>query len=502
MDHSLEDPYQTEPAEPPSPSTAGRQQATPTPTTAAPAAWWAGVPLVLLDSSLLIPLQVEATPSNLLFYTVSGIALVVLLLLSALVSGSEVAYFSFSAVDVAECQRSGTATDRKVLRLLEKPRSLLATILILNNLVNIAIVTLSTFVTWRIVGGRTTEGLVITLLTFLVTVLIVFFGEVVPKVYATSNNLSFARRMSGFLSGAETLFKPLAWFLMSFSGIIEKRISRKDYQITVDHLNLALDITTRQGTTEEEKGILKGIVNFGTLTVKQVMRTRLDITAFDIEYDFHELMDRVNKSGYSRVPVYDETIDNLRGVLYVKDLLPYLQENEHFKWQELLRPIFYVPETKKIDALLKDFQHKRIHVAVVVDEYGGTSGLITLEDIIEEIVGEINDEFDEEDVAFNKLDDTTYIFEGKTSLNDFCKIIAIDPAVFEPVKGESESLGGLLLEINNKLPRAGEKIQFDRFVFTVVSVDLKRIKRVRVLIKPTVPEMQPEPAAKGIRASS
>jgi putative hemolysin len=501
LDHSLEDPYQTEPAEPPSPSAAPSRRTVMPPTTAAPAAWWAGLPLILLDTNLLLPLQVQINPSDWLFYVMSALALMVLLLLSAMVSGSEVAYFSFSSADVLECQKSRSATDHKILLLLERPRSLLATILILNNLINIGIVTLSTFVTWRIVGGRTTEGLVITLLTFVVTVLIVFFGEVVPKVYATSNNVGFARRMAGFLSAAEILFKPLAWFLMSFSGIIEKRIARKDYQITVDHLNLALDITTREGTTEEEKGILKGIVNFSTLTVKQVMRTRLDITAFDIDYDFHELMDRVNKSGYSRVPVYEETIDNLKGVLYVKDLLPYLQENEHFKWQELLRPIFYIPETKKIDTLLKDFQHKRIHVAVVVDEYGGTSGLITLEDIIEEIVGEINDEFDEEDVAFNKLDDTTWVFEGKTSLNDFCKIVAIDPSVFEPIKGESESLGGLLLEINNKLPRAGEKIQFERFVFTIVSVDLKRIKRVRVLIKPTVPDVQPG-LSKSIRASS
>ncbi len=498
MDNSLEDPYRSEPGEPPSGksisniadySSSGFGQV----------GLWAGLPFLLPNVLLHIPLQISVSPSDWFFYIISGIALLCLLLLSALISGSEVAYFSFSSADVAECQRSNNAGDKKVLKLLEKPRSLLATILILNNFTNIAIVTLSTFVTWRIVGGRTTEGLVVTVLTFLVTIMIVFFGEVVPKVYATSNNINFARRMSGFLSGAETFFRPLSWFLIRFSNILEKRIVRKNYQITVDHLNLALDITTSQGTTEEEKGILKGIVNFGTLTVKQVMRSRLDITAFDYEYDFHELMDKVNKSGYSRVPVYEETVDNLKGLLYVKDLLPYLQENEHFKWQDLLRPVFYIPETKKIDSLLKDFQEKRIHMSVVVDEYGGTSGLITLEDIIEEIVGEINDEFDEEDIAYNKLDETTYVFEGKTSLNDFAKIISIDSAVFEPVKGESESLGGLLLEINNKLPRAGEKIYFERFVFTVVSVDMKRIKRVRVLIKPVVAEVKP---ARGVRASS
>ena len=490
MDNSLEDPCHTESEEPPSAS--GREQNTAdTPTSTQHTSWWVGLPLVLADNSLHLPLQITLNPDDWLFYLISGLALMLLLFLSALISGSEVAFFSFTAGDVLECQKSDSPTDKKILKLLDKPKSLLATILILNNFTNIAIVTLSTFITWRLVGSRSTEGLVVTVLTFLVTILIVFFGEVVPKVYATSNNLAFARRMAPFLSGAESVLSPLSWFLMRFSNLIEKRIVRKNYQITVNHLNLALDLTTQQGTTEEEKGILKGIVNFGTLTVKQVMRSRLDITAFDIEYDFHELMDKVNKLGYSRVPVYEETVDKLKGLLYVKDLLPYLQENEHFKWQKLLRPVFYVPETKKIDSLLKDFQEKRIHLAIVVDEYGGTSGLITLEDIIEEIVGEINDEFDEEDIAYNKLDETTYIFEGKTSLNDFCKIITVDANIFDQVKGESESLGGLLLEINNKLPRAGEKIYFDRFVFTVVSVDLKRIKRVRVLIKPVAPEIQP-----------
>ena len=498
MDNSLEDPSHTEPGEPPSVCSLQKTTAVST-TSLQKSSWWAGLPLLFVDNSSSVLLQANLASTDWLFYLGSGIALVFLLLLSALISGSEVAFFSFSSGDVAECQKSGSATDSKVLKLLEKPRSLLATILILNNFTNIAIVTLSTFVTWRIVGSRSTEGAVVTILTTVVTILIVFFGEVVPKVYATSSNVSFARRMAGFLSGAETFFMPLSWFLIRFSNLVEKRIARKDYQVTVDHLNLALDITTRQGTTEEEKGILKGIVNFGTLTVKQVMRSRLDLTAFDIDYDFHELMDKVNKLGYSRVPIYDETVDNLKGLLYVKDLLPYLHENEHFKWQDLLRPVFYVPETKKIDSLLKDFQEKRIHLAIVVDEYGGTSGLITLEDIIEEIVGEINDEFDEEDIAYNKLDETTYIFEGKTSLNDFCKIVAVDSTIFEPVKGESESLGGLLLEINNKLPRAGEKIQFDRFVFTVVSVDIKRIKRVRVLIQPVHHE---NTRGKGVPANS
>jgi putative hemolysin len=432
-----------------------------------------------LDATLSIQSQ------DLGFYLGSGIALLGLLLLSALISGSEVAFFSLSPTQLNELQLSSHTADHLMLRLLSHPKRLLATILIFNNLVNIAFVTLSTFVTWRFVGSRTTEGVVITALTFVVTFLIVFFGEVVPKVYANQNNLQFARSTGPLLRLGSKLFYPLSALLLSVSNVIEKRVARRGYAITVDHLNHALELTTAtEETTEEERGILKGIVNFGTLTVKQVMRARLDITAVDIELDFHELMDRINKSGYSRIPVFRETIDNLAGLLYVKDLLPYLNEDEHFTWQTLLRPAFFVPETKKIDTLLKDFQEKRIHIAIVVDEYGGTSGLITLEDIIEEIVGEINDEFDEEDIVYNKLDENTYIFEGKTSLNDFCKVVNEDPALFEPVKGESESLGGLLLELNSKLPRVGERIGYNRFVFTVVSADPKRIKRIRVLRKP------------------
>ena len=238
--------------------------------------------------------------------------------------------------------------------------------------------------------------------------------------------------------------------------------------------------TTNEETTEEEKDILRGIVNFGTLTVKQVMKSRMDITAFDTEMDFHDLMDKINKSGYSRIPVFEETIDKILGVIYVKDLLPYIDKDEDFKWQELIRPGFYVPDTKKVDSLLKDFQARRIHMAIVVDEYGGTSGLITLEDVIEEIIGEINDEFDEEDIIYNKVDENTFVFEGKTLLNDVCRIIEIEPSVFEKVKGDSETLGGLILEINSKLPGVGEKITFEGFTFTIVAVDNKRIKRVRL----------------------
>jgi len=419
-----------------------------------------------------------------MFYIISGLVLLLLLVTSALISGSEVAFFSLTPKDVTACKESEEAPDKRIVSLIKNPRLLLATILIVNNFVNVAFVTLSTFVMWEIVGAKTTEGIAVLVLTVITTILLVFFGEITPKVYAAPNNLQFARFTSALLSVFETIFKPLSFLLMSLSTVIESRFQRKGYDISVEELHHALEITTtNEETTDEEKDILKGIVNFGTLTVKQVMKSRMDITAVDIEIDFHELMDKINKSGFSRIPVYKETIDQIEGVLYIKDLLPYLENDENFEWQKLLRPGFYIPETKKIDVLLKDFQEKRVHMAIVVDEYGGTSGLITLEDIIEEIVGEINDEFDEEDIVYDQIDENTFLFEGKTTLNDFCKVLEENPNTFEKVKGESESLGGLLLEINTKLPSAGETIYFDKFVFTVVAVDHKRIKRVKVFMK-------------------
>ncbi|MFQ3214832.1 MAG: putative hemolysin [Marivirga sp.] len=418
------------------------------------------------------------------FYILNGFIVLMLLFMSALVSGSEVAFFSMSQDDIGRCKVSNSPQEQLIITLLKQPKKLLATILILNNFINVAIVTLSTFVTWEIIGSKETEGLVVVTLTAIITFLIVFYGEIVPKVYATQNNVVFAKRMGPILVLAQRFFTPLSWFLMTLSKVIEKRVAHKGFNISVNELHQALEITSTSDTTDEERGILKGIVNFGTLSVRQVMKSRMDITAFDIEDDYHELMDRINKNGLSRIPVYRDTIDRIEGVLYVKDLLPFIDKEDAFKWQELLRPGFFVPESKKVDSLLKDFQEKRVHMAIVVDEYGGTSGLITLEDVIEEIVGEINDEFDEEvDVAYNKLDENTYIFEGKTSLNDFSKIINEEVSNFDEVKGDSESLGGLLLELNNKLPRAGEKINFNKFVFTAVAVDQKRIKRIRVFIK-------------------
>ena len=408
---------------------------------------------------------------------------ILLILLSALVSGSEVAFFSLGPESLDKCRTEKTPAHKAILSLLKHPRRLLATILITNNLVNVAIITLATFFTWELVGTKTTEGKIVGTLTVVVTFVILFFGEVVPKNYATQHNLKFARTTSRMLRFLEKVFKPISFLLIHTTNLIERNVEKKGHDITVDELNQALEITTGNDTTEEEKGILKGIVNFSTLSVKQVMKSRMDITAVDIELNFHELMNKINKSGFSRIPVFRETIDKIEGILYIKDLLAHIDQEDDFEWQTLLRPGFFVPENKKVDSLLKNFQDKRVHMAIVVDEYGGTSGLITMEDIIEEIVGEINDEFDEEEIAFNKLDESTYIFEGRTSLNDFCKTIDKEPSIFDDVKGESESLGGLLLELHSKLPRAGEKIAYEPFLFTIVAVDARRIKRVRVFIQ-------------------
>lgn len=418
------------------------------------------------------------------FYLINGLVILLLLFLSGLVSGSEVAFFSFSHNQIMDFNRSSDAREKRISFLLHNPKRLLATILIVNNLVNIFIITISTFATWQIVGEQGKQGVTIVILTTIITVLIIFFGEIIPKVYANHNGTVFAKLTSGLLLLSYRVFKPLSWFLMSVTGLIERRMEKKGYNLSVEEINQALEISVeKEHVTEEEKGILKGIVNFGTLSVKQVMKSRMDITAIDRETDFHELMNQINKTGYSRIPIFTETVDKVEGILYIKDLIPHIGEEEDFKWQELLRPAFFVPESKKIDDLFKDFQAKQVHIAVVIDEYGGTSGLITMEDVIEEIVGEINDEFDDDsDIAYNKLDNQTFIFEGKTSLNDFCKITSSDISIFEGLKGESESLGGLLLEVNTKLPSAGEKIRVAHFVFTVVAVDQRRIKRIRAYI--------------------
>lgn len=432
---------------------------------------------------LVLLAQVEST-SSYSVYGINALILLGLLILSALLAGSEVAFFSLSAEERAACRDSDSGTERKISKLLDKPQLLLATLLISINLVNITFITISTYVTEQVVGEEQKEGLVATLVLLVgVTFIITFFGELIPKVWAQQNNLRFAKITAPLLEIATIVFQPLSSLLLGISNVIEKRVERKGYTITADELNHALEITTGTDTSEQEKDILKGIVNFGSTSAKSVMRSRRDITAFDIAFDFHELMDKINKSGYSRVPVYKETIDKIEGILYIKDLLPHLEKDEHFKWQDLLHQTFFIPESKKIDDLLYDFQEKRVHMAVVVNEYGETEGIVTMEDIIEEIVGDIHDESDVEDLGYVKFNDGSFEFEGKVSLNDVCRALGLDNDYFDKAREDSESLAGLLIELFTRLPHAGEEIEYEKYKFRISSVDTRRIKKVKVTPK-------------------
>jgi gliding motility-associated protein GldE len=423
------------------------------------------------------------------FYLFSFVTIAVLLMMSATISASEVAFFSLKADDLERCRENSDTQSQHILALLKRPRLLLASILIANNFVNVGIVTISTFLMWEMTGTRKPVETIVGIVTLLTTVAITFFGEIVPKVYATKRNINIARFTSGGWLFLEKLFRPISYALMGVSGLIERRIVKRGYNSTVEELNQALELTTdNPETSVDEREILRGIVNFGTLTVKQVMKSRMELSTVDVELDFRELLDTVAKSGYSRIPVYRGTIDHIEGILYTKDLLPYLAEGKNFQWQRLLRPGFFIPETKRLDSLLRDFQNKHVHIAIVADEYGGTSGLVTLEDLIEEIIGEINDEFDEVSALYQRVDDKTFIFEGRISMHDFCKTLDLEPQYFDEVKGESESLGGLILELHKTMPVTGDTITHDRFTFTVLTVDEKRIKRIRVHIADAVSE--------------
>lgn len=413
-----------------------------------------------------------------------GVALIFLLLfLSGMVSASEVAFFSLKPDDLERCRKRSSRSDRNIIDLLGNPRLLLATILIANNTVNVGVVTVATFLMWELANTRRPEEFIVAGVTLTVTLLITFFGEILPKVYATKNNFSLATRLAGTWKALVWLLRPLSIPLMRMTRWVEKRFEKKGYQATVQELHQALEIATQaEPTSQEEKKILKGIVSFGTITVRQIMRSRVDIAAVDVEKNFHELLDEINRFGFSRMPVYRETIDKIEGILYIKDLLPYLHEDASFNWQKLLRPGLFVPESKKIDTLLKDFQEKHVHMAVVVDEYGGTAGLVTLEDVLEEIIGEINDEFDEATLNYQRMDDRTFIFEGNISLHDLCKALNLPPETFDEVRGESESLGGLMLELHRGFPKAGEHIRFKDFEFVIETVDKKRIRRIKVIL--------------------
>jgi putative hemolysin len=412
--------------------------------------------------------------------------LILLLLLSGsgFVSGSEVAFFALQPADLRDLEKGNTDADRRVLQLLEKPKELLATILISNNLINVGIVILSSYILSDLFGYIENALYLFLIEVVGITFLILLFGEILPKVYASRNPMSFARKMSSGLYGTVWDFRPLSHILVRSGNLLDKgfvggRPSTQD-ALSVDDLSQALELTQEPVGDREEQKLLEGIVRFGSTNVKQVMTQRLDVMTLDKNMPYPEVLDQIRESGFSRIPVYEESFDNIVGLLYIKDLLPYIEASSEFDWNHLLRKPFYVPESKKIDDLLQEFRNKRIHMAIVVDEFGGTSGLITLEDVIEEIVGDISDEFDDDEVVYSKLDDQTYSFEGKTPLNDFYKVLDIEGSSFEEEKGESDTLAGFVLEIVGVFPEIDDVVEFDRYRFTVEAIEDRRIQRVKV----------------------
>lgn len=418
-------------------------------------------------------------------FTIKLVLLLVLLLCSALISGAEVALFGLSQTQVKEIAEEDTPKGKKVIYLLERPKKLLATILIGNNAINIGIVLLFSDLGNTLFANINQTWLGFISIRFLlevvlVTFLILMFGEILPKIYANRNRVQFSQFMAVPIRVLDVLFTPFSMPMRAGTLFLQDKLGRKKTNFGVDHLSQALELTSEGDTTKEEQKILEGIVSFGNTDTKQVMRPRIDIFALNEEMKFLEVLAEIKKNGYSRIPVFAENMDNVLGVLYVKDLLPHI-DKKSFNWMSLIRDPYFVPENKKLDDLLLEFQEQKKHLAIVVDEYGGTSGIVTLEDIIEEIVGDISDEFDDEDLIFSKLDEYTYVFEGKTTLKDFYKVVQLEnDADFEDNKGESETIAGFVLEISGSFPKRGEQVVFKDHVFTVESLDKKRLKQIKV----------------------
>ena len=432
-----------------------------------------------LSASLLMP-----------FLTVD-IALIVqfaifclLLLCSAIISGSEVALFSLSPTEIDELKEDHNSANNLIAKMVENPKKLLATVLIANNLVNISIVLISPELTNFAFGGIKNPILRDVMDIGLVTFVLLLCGEILPKIYANRNNLAFAKRVAYFIYILDTIFSPISLPMKSFTVWIQKRLGKTKSNISVGQLSQALELASEEDTTNEEKKLLESIVSFGNTETCEVMVPRVDIFALSEDTPFSEVLSEIVKIGYSRIPVYRENLDNITGVIYIKDLLPYIEKTD-FEWTKVMRKAFFVPENKKLDDLLSEFQEKKIHLAVVVDEYGGTCGIITLEDIMEEIVGSINDEFDDDDVTYSKINDHTYIFEGKTVLKDFYRIVKMNDEnilLFDEKRGEAETLAGFLLEISGNFPQKGKPIVFHNYSFTVEAFDKHRIKEIKVKI--------------------
>ncbi len=428
------------------------------------------------SSYLFIPIAISIK-------SISGFLLLALLLIaSALISGAEVALFSLSNSDIENGKSYNPKAFSIIEKLLSKPKKLLATILIANNFINIAIVLLFAYLGNTFFSAIDNEILKFLIEVVVVTFLILLFGEILPKIYASRNQQKFATFMAYPLQFLDVIFSPISIPMRNITLAIHKKFGKLKSNISVDQLSQALELASNEDTTKDEQKILQGIVSFGNTDTKQVMQPRIDIFAISIEENFTQIISEIVDKGYSRIPVYKDNIDTIKGILYVKDLLPFI-DKPNLNWPTLLREPFFVPENKKLDDLMVEFQEKKVHLAVVVDEYGGTSGLISLEDIIEEIVGDISDEFDDEGVNYTKVDAKNFIFDGKTTLKDFYKALKLeDSSIFETQKGEAETIAGFILEISGKFPKRNSKINFENYVFTVQQLDKKRIKTVKVTL--------------------
>lgn len=417
--------------------------------------------------------------TNLLF---GIIAIAFFLFCSAMVSAAEVALFSLTQQDLNTLTEEDSSKANLISKLLQRPKKLLATILVANNFSHIGVVIVFSFVGNNIFSAIESPILKFVVEVILITFLILLFGEVLPKIYASRNNIQFSKFVANPLSILDKLLSPISSPMRAISVYLHEKLGRQKSNISVDQLSQALGLTSTEDTTSEEQKILEGIVSFGNTDTKQVMSPRIDIFALEMEETFAEIYEKIVDKGYSRIPVYRESIDHIEGVLFVKDLIPHINKKE-FDWNKLIREPFFVPENKKLDDLLKEFQSKKSHLAIVVDEYGGTSGLVSLEDIIEEIVGDISDEFDDENLNFSQIDDKNFLFEGKINLKDFYRIVDVDEEIFEISKGEAETLAGFILEILGNFPKKGQKIHFTNVHFTIEAVDKKRIKQLKVTLE-------------------
>lgn len=409
------------------------------------------------------------------------IGIFVLLICSALVSGAEVALFSLSQKDIDEAVQENVSTGKILSALLEKPKKLLATLLVANNFINIGVVILFSFIGGGLFASVSSAALKFVLEVIVVTFLLLLFGEVLPKVYASRNNIKFAKLIAFPVLVLDKILSPISIPMRNATVYLHNKLGKQKNNFSVNQLSQALELTSSEETPSDEQKIFEGIVSFGNTDTKQVMSPRIDLFALEITESFADIYAKIIEKGYSRIPVYRDNIDQIEGVLFVKDLLPHINK-EIFDWVTLLREPFFVPENKKLDNLLKDFQSMKNHLAIVVDEYGGTSGLVSLEDVIEEIVGDISDEFDDENIIFSQIDEHNYLFEGKINLKDFYRIINVDEEIFETKKGEAETLAGFILEIIGNFPKKGQKIAYENCVFTVETVDKKRVKQIKVTI--------------------